>query len=317
MARRYRAAYRAGRDRALVALLRGARSMLGALGLERGLRLADRVGALVPRILPEVRELSLEHLALALPELGRDAHERLVRDMFRGHARSVIEIVRMADLAARIDDVVSTEGVEILDEALAAGRGVIAVTGHIGNWELLAAYFGMHGYPVTVIATPVKGERLNAENIALRAQFGVETVLRDGPGASRRILRTLKNGRILAILMDQATRGQAVQVPFFGRPAWTPIGPALLAQRTGARVIGAFIHRLPDGRHRISIRRPELPAATGGDVASRDAWVEAATASFTALIEQEIRRRPDEWVWWHRRWREMPKDRPRDAVVAA
>src|SRR5690606_33659359 len=165
MARRYRAAYRAGRDRALVALLRGARSMLVALGLERGLRLADRVGALVPRILPEVRELSLEHLALALPELGRDAHERLGRDMFPGHTRSVIEIVRMADLAARIDDVVSTEGVEILDEALAAGRGVIAVTGHIGNWELLAAYFGMHGYPVTVIATPVKGERLNAENI--------------------------------------------------------------------------------------------------------------------------------------------------------
>ncbi|MEW6271883.1 MAG: lysophospholipid acyltransferase family protein [Thermodesulfobacteriota bacterium] len=309
MATPYRTVYRSGRDRALVALLHGARGLLDAVGLERGLRTADRVAPLVPRVLRESRELSLEHLALALPELGRVEHERIVRAMFRGHARSVIEIAMMADVARRIDALVTIEGLEVMDEALAAGRGVVAITGHIGNWELLAAYFGLHGYPVTVIATPVKGERLNAENVALRARVGVETVLRDGPGASRQILRTLKAGRILAILMDQATRGQAVQVPFFGRPAWTPIGPALLAQRTGAHLVGVFIHRQGDGRHVISVRRPELPRAEG---AAEAAWVEQATASLTALIEQEIRRRPDEWVWWHRRWRQTQKPARRE-----
>jgi KDO2-lipid IV(A) lauroyltransferase len=264
MASRYRAAYRSGRDRALVALLHGTRRLLGVFGLERSLRLADGVAPLLPVVLREARRLSLEHLALALPELDARRREEVVRAMFRGHVRSVIEIALMRDIARRLDEVVSVEGLEVMDEALAAGRGVVAITGHIGNWELLAAFFGLRGYPVTVIATPVKGERLNAENVAVRAEVGVETVLREGPGASRQILRTLKRGRILAILMDQATRGQATPVPFFGRLAWTPIGPALLAERTGARLVGVFIHRRADGRHVISVRRPEVPIAALG-----------------------------------------------------
>lgn len=300
---RYKRPYRAVRDRFFVALIHLARAFLHRLGLERALRLADGLALPLPWLLLETRRLTLEHLEMALPELDRDGRERVVRGMFRSLARSVVEVLLLDDVAARLTSFVEAEGLEVMDEALSHGRGVIAITGHIGNWELLAAFFGLRGYPVTVIATPVKGARLNAENIAVRRGVSVETVMRDGPGASREILRTLKRGRILAILMDQDTRGQGVVVPFFGRSARTPVGPALLALRTGARVVGVFIHRLPDGRHRVVVRPADLPAPPGDDRHARDRWLVDATARLTSLIEGEVRARPEEWVWWHRRWR--------------
>ncbi len=229
--------------------------------------------------------------------------------MYRGLACSFVEVLLLEELVRDPGRYVDVEGIELMDEAVAEGKGVVAITGHIGNWELLAAYFAARGYPVTVIATPVKGEGLNAENVALRTRVGVETVLRDGPGASREILRTLRRKRILAILMDQDTRGQAAFVPYFGRAARTPVGPAVLAQRTGARLIGVFIHRMPDGRHRITVRRPDLPEPPKGK-AEAAAWIVEATARLTALIEDEVRRHPAEWVWWHRRWRSRVEDEP-------
>ena len=102
--------------------------------------------------------------------------------------------------------------------------------------------------------------------------------------------------------MDQNTRGQNVEVPFFGRLAPTPIGPAALALRTGAAVVGVFIHRMPDGRHVIRVSRPELPDRARAEQIGREAWHTEVTARLTALIEEEIREFPHEWVWWHQRW---------------
>lgn len=302
MAGRLRSTYRASRDRLFVALTRGGRRLMRAVGVRRGLRLAGALARPLPLVLREPTRLAHEHLALALPGLSAEERARIVREMYRGLACSLVEVLLLEDLVRDPGRYVDADGLELMDEALAAGKGVVAITGHIGNWELLAAYFAARGYPVTVIATPVKGSGLNAENVALRARVGVETVLRDGPGASRDILRTLRRGRILAILMDQDTRGQAAFVPYFGRAARTPVGPAVLAQRTGARLVGVFIHRMPDGRHRITVRRPDLPEPPAGK-AEAAAWIVDATARLTALIEEEVRRHPAEWVWWHRRWR--------------
>ncbi len=299
---RWKAWYRPAREKFILWLIGVARSVASAAGLERTRRWAGGMAPFVGGHLSEPRRLALEHLAQSLPGMSMQERERTVAAMFRGLGRSVVEILLLDEVARDVDRFVRVEGLEVMDEALSEGNGVVAITGHIGNWELLAAFFGLKGYPVTVIATPVKGELLNQANIELRQSVKVETVQRDGPRASRAILRTLKAGRILAILMDQNTDGQSVEVPFFGRPAPTPIGPAALSLRTDAVVVGVFIHREDDGRHVVRVTRPELPDRDGALEMGREAWCAEATARLTALIESEVRGRPDEWVWWHRRW---------------
>ena len=300
-ARRQR--YRARRDRFFVTCIRAFRTGLGWVGVRRAVRIGAVIGSCVPWILPKPRSTAVAQLAKAFPELSDRERERILRQMFRGLGSSMAEIILMDVIANQLDDWVDFEGLDIMDRALAKGRGVIAVTGHIGNWELLAAGLGLKQYPLTAIATPVKGEALNQENIDLRRRVGVETVQRDGAGAAKAILRTLRSGRILGILMDQDTQGQGVVVPFFGMPAYTPVGPAALAWRTGAPVVGVFIHRGADGRHTARVRDLALPDREAVGQSGRAAWQEEATAIFNLAIEREIRERPDEWVWWHERWR--------------
>ena len=299
---RWKNSYRPARDRAIAGLVGLGRRLAGFIGLRRMRRVVDAIMPLVVWRLDEPRKLALEHMAQALPELSAEERERNVAAMFRGLGRSVVEILLLDEIAQDLDLHVRSEGLGVMDAALAEGNGVVAITGHIGNWELLAAFFGLKGYPVAVIATPVKGDRMNEANIELRRSVNVETVQRDGPGAARAILRTLKQGRILAILMDQNTHGQSAEVPFFGRPAPTPIGPAALSLRTGAVVVGVFIHREEDGSHVIRVTRPDLPNRASAAEMGKEVWLTDVTARLTALIESEVRRRPDEWVWWHRRW---------------
>ena len=111
------------------------------------------------------------------------------------------------------------------------------------------------------------------------------------------VREALGRGRIVALLIDQDTRGAGVFVPFFGRPARTPPGPAVLALRARAPVLTVFIRRRPDGGHAIAFARVPVPPRRGRDT------VVALTARLTAAIEAHIRTAPAEWVWWHRRWR--------------
>lgn len=300
--------YRALRDRFFVGCIRAFRVGFAWVGLRRASILAAALGGGARWFLRQPRAVARAQLDLAFPELTSAEHERIVRQMFRGLGRSMAEIILMDEIAADIDQWVESEGMEILDRALAEGRGVIVVTGHVGNWELLAGFLGLKGYPVTAIATPVKGEALNQENVDFRRRVGVETVARDGAGSAKAILRTLRAGRILGILMDQDTQGKGVVVPFFGRPAFTPVGPAALAWRTKAAVVGVFIHRGPQGRHKVRVRELPLPDRAESTGEGRTEWQKQATATFNLAIEAEIRDRPDEWVWWHERWRRGTSD---------
>ncbi len=312
------------RDRLLAAGIRGLRRFARALGPRVTITLSAAAARLVGRILPGPRKLALMQLGWALPELDDQQRARVVDRMFDGLGRSLGEMLVLDLISAELDRWVRIEGAELLESALAGGRGVVSISGHIGNWEIMAATLALRGYPLTVVATEVKGRRLNQENVALRASVGVETILRSAPGSARDLLRTLRRGGLLGLLIDQDTRVQSVTVPFFGRPARTPVGAAALALRTDAPVVGIFIHREADGRHLIKILDPQLPprplrdgaarpgAATddadGDDrgplraSSHREIWQVEATAVMTRLIERQIRNHPESWVWWHRRW---------------
>lgn len=295
--RRFRRATRGPRNVVLAGALRGAGRLVGALPIPVALAIGRALGRAAHRLLGTPRRLALEHLALALPAMGEMERRRVVRDMFRHAGMAFVEIALWPRLRAADYVRVDPAGLQVFDAALAVGRGVIAITGHVGNWELLAAAIAHRGYPVTVVARRVNDPRFDALVTAARTAVGLRVLDRDDARFAHALRAELAEGRIVALLIDQDTRGAGVWVPFFGRPARTPAGAAVLALRARAECVAAFIERRPEGGHLIRF----LPLERGDGRTRRD--IEALTARMTSAIEAQIRRNPVEWVWWHRRWR--------------
>ncbi len=298
--KRFRKATRGPRNAVLARSIYLVGRAIGALPVDTGLALGRALGRGAHRLLGTPRKLALQHVAQALPELGERARAQLVRDTFEHTGQSFAELGLWRKLVDD-PDYVRIDGLDVLDEALAEGRGAFAVTGHVGNWELLAATIVSRGYKASVVARRVNDERFNDLITRFRGDKGMDILLRDAPDFMARVRDALKNGHIVAILMDQDSRGAGVFVPFFGRMAHTPPGAAVLALRTHAPVVAVFIRRRPEGGHVITFER--VPTEGGG----RGQILEL-TARFTATIEAAIRRSPSEWVWWHERWRRRPED---------
>jgi KDO2-lipid IV(A) lauroyltransferase len=302
--RRLRRATRGPRNALLARAIAGIGRLLGALPVPVALALGRGFGRVAHFLLAGPRRLARAHVGIAFPELSPVAREQLVRETFRHAGTSFAELVVFPKLVRR-PDYVRVEGVEALDAALATGGGAIAVTGHCGNWELLAAWAASLGYPVTVIVRRVNDLRFHSLIAGFRRSAGVELLIRDAPRFLGGVRDALARNRVVAILIDQDTgHGAGVFVPFFGRPARTPTGAALLALRTGTPVVTAFIERRPEGGHLIRVT-----PVTAGKGPVRESVVEL-TARLTAAVEAQLRRAPAEWVWWHERWRRQPPPAP-------
>lgn len=190
-------------------------------------------------------------------------------------------------------------GQEHLAAAVRAGHGVVCVTGHVGNWELLGACVVQMGYPLTVLARKLYYPKLDRWVNALRNHMGMEVLDRNSP--PRELLSRLRRGGLIGILIDQDTRTRGVFVEFFGRPAHTPVGPAVLALRTGSAVVPVFMKRMPDHTYRITIPASHVPANGRARTTAHE-----LTAWATKHMEQAIRENPEQWVWIHERWRTQP-----------
>jgi KDO2-lipid IV(A) lauroyltransferase len=249
------------------------------------------LGDLARWSLPQHHRRVREHLLIAFPEWTDAKRERCLRANFRHYGLLCFELLK----ADRLLDRVTAEGLEHLTR-----RPVVLATGHIGPWELFGQWLGTHGYPLSAVAREVYLPALNAYLVGRRARANFTTILRGGPQSGRLLLQAIKEGRVLAMLIDQDTKVEAVHVPFFGRPASTPVGAAGLALRKGLPVVVGVIYRLPGMRYRIILR----------PVASEGLDETALTARMTAELEAAIRRHPTQWVWVHRRWRRPPPHDP-------
>lgn len=276
---------------------------IGKLSLERALALGDRLGNLAFRVLRGPRALALRHLELAFGEqLSPMARERVARASFANAARCFCELAKIDEIRARRADYFETEGWEHLERILGPGRGCVAISGHIGNWELLGAYMCWRGHPLAAVARRIYAEKLNDMLVAYRARQGVETILRESPTATRQILRALKSNSILAMLIDQDTHVSSISVPFFGRQARTPVGAASLAIRRNLPVMMLLMQRRDDFGWRVIVK-PPFEVVRSGDL---KADVRQLTEQFNQALESQIRQSPADWVWWHRRWRRGP-----------
>lgn len=288
----------------LSALARATLWYVDRRSLEDALRLAERVGDLSFLLLRKPRRLAEQHLRLAFgDEITPAACTHIARASLVNMARSLCELAKIDEIRLRAAEYIETEGEDYVVKSLEKGGGAIIVTGHIGNWELLAAYWAWQGYSIAAIARRIYIERLNQMLVDFRSRQGVETILRESPHSTRQLLRALKNNSLLGMLIDQDTRVQSVSVPFFGRLARTPAAAASLAIRRDLPVHAAFIQRRPEGGHRITVT-PAFTVARTGDVRTD---ITALTRVFNAALEAQVRRNPAEWVWWHRRWRRRPQ----------
>ncbi len=287
------------RIRALVLapLLRAIAWLMGRLSWPAVQRFGRAIGYLGWWLTRRERHRALDHLALALPDLSAAQRRRLGRASFLHQGTNLTECLAMLSMSReRLEELIDVEGWEQVAAAQAAGRPILILSAHCGNWELLAALANCRGLGMEVVARSLDASQLNELLLGLRARFGTRTIERSSPGAARQLLKVLRNGRALGMLIDQDTRVAGVWVPFFDHPAYTPVGAAKIALKRQAAVFPSFIERLADGRHHLRFH-PAL------DLPSDPT---AATAVMTRAIEEQIRRCPEQWVWMHRRWRRQP-----------
>ena len=284
--------------------IRGALAIVGLLPRSSIAPLGRFFGGLAFALFAGERRKALDSLAVAFPDKSETDRAELVRAMFVHLAQSALELALIHKLDPVLEQYVELppEAWSAYQGALARGNGAMFVTGHVGNWELLARRLARTALPCATIAKESNDARLTALIDRVRASGNLRTIWRGAPGAAKQMLRLLKDGGALGLLIDQDTKVQGVFVDFFGKKAFTPRAAADLALRARAAPLVGFIHRLPDGGHRMEIR--ELPLPEGHD----EAAVIALTQSFTRAIEDAIRAVPSEWVWMHRRWKTRPPE---------
>jgi KDO2-lipid IV(A) lauroyltransferase len=279
-------------QRAVHALVRAA----GLLPLAFAARAGGAVGRLAALLSRRERRGAVQACAAALSLPARDA-ARVVRRAYASIGRAAFELCRAIRHPEALLSRVHLPDADRrrLDDALSCGRGVVFVTGHLGSWELLAWALARAGYPIHTVAAPSYDPRLTRLVRRLRRERGVHSIFRSAPGAAARMIRVLRRGHVLGTLIDQSTRVPSVDVPFFGRPAPTPVGAATLALRLGAEVVAGFLVRTEGGGYVARIRRIPVTRRGETDVADN-------TARMTRAIEDAVRDAPEQWVWMHRRW---------------
>lgn len=285
------------------------------LGAVLPFRVVWAVGGLIGQVAWWVgrrdRELALAHLALAFPEKSEEERRAIAHGTFLHYGHGAAEAAQMDRLDRELERYIAFagDGEAMLRGASQAGKGFIFVTGHLGSWELLARRIVRAGVPAIVIAARSWDRRLDDLVEAFRLRGGVPTLFREDPSGGRTLLRALRDGKALGILIDQDTKVQSVFVPFFGHLASTPRAAADLALRFGCPVFVGWSRRRgpkPGDGYVLEVE----PVAYDPAPADKDAEAIRITAACTARMEQAIRQAPSEWVWMHRRWKTKPPESP-------
>ena len=269
-------------------------AVLGALPERFGRPVGRALGGLVGAVIRSRSRRAADNLRQAFPDAGKDQIAAWVRRMWANLGEAAWEFSRIPSLTREeYYRSVEVEGLELLRASNEKGKGLILFSSHLANWEWTTLFAAYSGFTVGAVARRMKNPTFDAYLTRVRSNNGVTII--SHRSAVREGLRWIKEGKLLGILVDQRITAGGVQVPFFGRPAFTTTMPALLAIRTGAALHGVSAHRV-GGKFRIRVHPVLDPASVGGDAA-------ALTAAITAQVESWIREDPPLWLWMHDRWK--------------
>ena len=284
--------------------------MLARMGMALACALTPRqadafgagLGRMAHRLLGSRRRLAADNMRRALGDTLTDGEiQANVRGVFENLGRTVVELARYRKLGPDgVRAIVDPAGLEPVREALKAGHGVILASAHFGNWEVLAATLALNGLPIDALALTQQNPLVNDLVQSLRREMGIGIL--EVPANARQVFRSLEANRVVFMAADQHASAGTLVLDFFGRPAAVARGPALFALRCGCPLIPILLRRELDGR---------LVAVSGDTIHPPEAGAEeekvrTMTDSYLRFLEGEIRRRPDQWMWTHNRWKLKP-----------
>ncbi|MDF7801539.1 lysophospholipid acyltransferase family protein [Pontiellaceae bacterium B1224] len=259
------------------------------------------VGFVFGNVIRHHRTDALLALERSIPELTPRECKRTINTMYHLQGVNFMELIWYSTKdRSRLFDAVEVENEHYITEALSRGKGVLALTAHFGNFELLTMATGALGYKMTVIVKPIKTPAVNEAMTKLRDHEGLTFLDRDN--AYRDCLKALRRNEFVGMIIDQnMIRESGIFVDFFGRPACTSPGLAYMSAQSKAPVLPVFIHKKSDGRFLLKVQKPiDPPVDRSPEV------IQAATQLYTKVIESAVREDPKQWIWMHRRWKTTP-----------
>lgn len=265
--------------------------------------LGKALGFLAYLVLLRHRRIALNSLAIAFPDYSLSQRKKITKRFFIFMAEGGFELIYYLNNIEKIQQPVKIDGKNNLDKALAKGKGVILITAHYGNFPLMSLRLAAEGYPVNLVARPMRDKYAEAHFHKLRTDAGVKSIsVYPRRACVSGILNALAKNEIVIILMDQNFGTGGVWVKFFNKLAATSIGPIILSLRTNAALVPSYIYKLEGKRHCLKIF-PEEKLIFGKD---KNETILLNAANFTKIIEKWIKKRPDQWSWIHRRWKSRP-----------
>lgn len=269
-------------------------------------RLAERCGAFLGNAVFTLtgfrKALTLDNLTKAFPEKRSNEIKRIARGAYRSYGIAVVESLWASNKTAEeLKSKVEVLNPEVMEGALARGKGVLFLSAHYGSWELLPTSVRLHfDRPFFLLAQRQRNARIDAIIEAHRTRFGNSTTSMGV--ASRRVLTALAEQGIVLILGDQSGPKEAVFIEFFGRPSATHRGVAAFSLKTDAPIVMGFLVRQKDGTYKITLEEVDR---SGLDSSSEENIIEL-TRRHVAILEKWIRLHPDHWLWMHKRWKHTP-----------
>ncbi len=258
-----------------------------------------------------LRRVAEKNLSIAFPDLSVGDRKRFAKGAFRNVGRIIGDMSQFPkatpeSLAKLIEFRIDPELYNEYQRLKAEGRGVIIVSPHLGNWEMLVFGWAVYDAPMSYLARPLDNAMVEKLTIKLRTKFGNRPINKtNSVMAAARVLRT---DGLLGILADvNAHPKEGVFVPFFGLQACTSVGPALLALRTNSAIVPMCAAWDEDEGRYVAVHGPMIVPEDTGD---RNKDIETTTAAFTSEVEKLIRRFPDQWLWMHKRWKTRPPGEP-------
>jgi Kdo2-lipid IVA lauroyltransferase/acyltransferase len=286
-------------DLFLIALIKLLQYTLRALPESAQAGTGRLFGSLGYAILRKRRTIAISNIQRAFPDRTRDDAAKIARSFFKNLGTNMIELLMAPFIPdSEVSERFSFEPPDIVERTLGSGRGVIALTFHYGNWEILGITSKMLNQPVVALARPLKKHaRLNAFLNSLRESTGLTIIVNEN--TAKEVLRLLKKNAIIAILADQREkRSRGVSVDFFGYKVPTSKGTAMIGMKTGCLVVPCYPVRKGFFRYTIMCGEP-IVMEREGDI---DELVAKNTRKINAFLEDIIRKHPDEWFWVHQRW---------------
>ncbi len=259
-------------------------------------------GSLIMKLAKKDKGIAKYQLDFCFPEIKESEREKILRNTFRNVGTTLFEALVIKKFKKNVEKWIHFENESIVHELLDQGNGLVLLFGHVGNWEFYPTIYDMLGVEGVAVSSKIGDSKLDDFLLATRESTKCRMLHRGDRKSAKEILKCFRNNEMILIAIDQDTRIKALFVDFFGRKAATAIGPATIAHKFDAPVVSGYGCRREDGTHLFRFEALSTKPYQG-----TEEEIEQLTNKYSQSLENHIRMYPDQWVWFHRRWKNQPE----------